>query len=143
MSNRIRRTARRGLALTLVGALGGCGGSPEINPNGYAVFFRPATVTLSSIILPRASVCGLPFVAATGVVEATIEGPARPDPFFLELLRGTCDAPGDVVVASPTGEFMHEVSAGTYFVRITNTSDETVPFILEVSYLLPPNAPAP
>ena len=129
------------MALAL--ALGGCGSPRTTDPSGYAIFFRRAGVTLSSIVLPGASVCARSFDAATGTVVATIGSPAGQDPPFIELVRGTCGAPGEVVVASPTGALAHEVGAGTYFMRITNTSEETVTFILEVEYTLPPNAPAP
>ena len=144
MSSRIRTAAHRVLALASCLALGGCGSGLE-NPNTRtALFFRTATLTLASTILGGASVCGRPFDAATGPVTATIGTSAgREAPLLVELRRGTCSRPGDVMAASSTGQFTQEVSQGTYFVTIRNPSDATLDFILEVSYLLPPNAPAP
>ena len=144
MSLRIRTGKHRILALAACLALGGCGSGLE-NPNTRtALFFRTATVTLASTILGAASVCGLPFDAATGPITATIgASTGRTAPFLLELKRGTCSRPGEVMAASSTGQLTREVSQGTYFVTVTNPTDATLDFILEVSYLLPPNAPAP
>lgn len=141
---RIRTAKHRILTLGACLALGGCG-SPLENPNTRtALFFRTATVTLASTILGAASVCGLPFDAATGPVTATIgTSTGREAPFLIELKRGTCSTPGEVMAASSTGELTKEVAQGTYFVTVTNPSDETLFFVLEVSYLLPPDAPAP
>ena len=132
------------MALILALALAGCG-SPLESPNTRtALFFRTATVTLASTIRGGSSVCGNPFDVATGPIAATIGASTeRAAPFLIELKRGTCSRPGEVVAASSTGQFTQEVSQGTYFVTITNLSDATLDFVLEVSYLLPPNAPAP
>ena len=137
--------ACRALVVTLALALGGCD-SPAENPNaGTGDFPRQVTTTLSSILLGGASVCGRDFAAAAAPVTATINAPpaAGPGPLVIELRRGTCREPGEVVAASSLGQLTQDVTPGAYFVMIANTSEETVVFILQVEYTLLPGAPAP